>query len=162
MNLSGHSYIQECIYKKLKAETLQLPGILSNFCLSNVKMWVFVVWRWWCWLYPRLWGFWEECLTIHSPPALFFFKVEISLCTLIPLLRPGSVHSGSASWDNCGRIVPDKLHVNSFPDRFPHHAWTTAWSAHSDFLRSSVYVCLDVSCHVHLWQNDQGLLHAMQ
>ena len=39
-----------------------------------------------------------ECLTIHSPPALFFFffKVEIRLRTLIPLLRPGSVHSGSA------------------------------------------------------------------
>ena len=29
--------------------------------------------------------------------AFFFFKVEISSHTLIPLLRPGSVHSGSAS-----------------------------------------------------------------
>ena len=27
----------------------------------------------------------------------FFFKVEISSHTLIPLFRPGSVHSGSAS-----------------------------------------------------------------
>ena len=27
----------------------------------------------------------------------FFFKVEISVCTLNPLLMPGIVHSGSAS-----------------------------------------------------------------
>ena len=35
------------------------------------------------------------------PLALFFllpfFKVEISLCKLIPLFSPGPVHSGSAS-----------------------------------------------------------------
>ena len=44
-----------------------------------------------------------RCSTIHSLPALiFFFKVEISLRTLIPLFRPGSVHSGSASWDDSG------------------------------------------------------------
>ena len=30
-------------------------------------------------LCARIWG---ECSTIHSPPALFFSKVEISLCTL--------------------------------------------------------------------------------
>ena len=39
----------------------------------------------------------KECLTIHSPPALFFL-VEIRSRTLIPLFRPGSVHSSSASW----------------------------------------------------------------
>ena len=49
----------------------------------------------------------------------FFFKVEISLCTLIPLFRPGSVHSGSVRWDNCGWIFPDESHVSLFPDRFP-------------------------------------------
>ena len=44
-----------------------------------------------------------EFSTIHSSPSLlflssfFFFIVEISSCTLIPLLRPGSVHSGSTS-----------------------------------------------------------------
>ena len=40
-----------------------------------------------------------ECWTIHSPPALFFFffEEEIRSRTLIPLFRPGSVHSGSAS-----------------------------------------------------------------
>ena len=31
----------------------------------------------------------------------FFSKVEISLPTLISLLRPGSVHSGLASCDDC-------------------------------------------------------------
>ena len=39
----------------------------------------------------------------------FFFKVQISLCTLIPLFRPESVHSGSVSWDDCGWVIPDKL-----------------------------------------------------
>ena len=41
-----------------------------------------------------------ECSTIHSPPALFFVflsEVEIRSRTLILLLGPGSVHSGSAS-----------------------------------------------------------------
>ena len=65
----------------------------------------------------RIWG---ECLTIQSPPALFFFKLGISLCTLIPLIGPGSVHSGSASWDDYGQVFPDRLHVSSFPKRFPH------------------------------------------
>ena len=42
-----------------------------------------------------------ENLTIHSPPAPFFslfFLVEISSCTPFLFFRPGSVHSGSASW----------------------------------------------------------------
>ena len=40
-----------------------------------------------------------ECLTNHSPPALFlkYVYVAISSRTLIPLFRPGSVHSGTAS-----------------------------------------------------------------
>ena len=33
---------------------------------------------------------------------------------------PGSVRSGSASWDDCGRMFHDKLRVSSFPDWFPH------------------------------------------
>ena len=62
-----------------------------------------------------------ECSTIHFPPVLFFFfEVEISLLTLIPLFMPGSVHSGSASWADCGWVTSDKLCVSSFPDRFLH------------------------------------------
>ena len=45
----------------------------------------------------------------------FFLKVEISLFTLIPLFMPQSVHSGSASWDDCGRVLPDELHVSLLP-----------------------------------------------
>ena len=54
------------------------------------------------------------------PTCIFFFEVEISSRTLIPLFMPGSVHSGSVSWDDCGRIYPDKLHMSLFLDRFPH------------------------------------------
>ena len=74
---------------------------------------------------PRILG---ECSTVYSPPALFFFffKVEISWRTVIPLFMPGSVHRGWTSWDDCGRLFPDKLRVSSFLDRLPHHAWTAA------------------------------------
>ena len=60
----------------------------------------------------------RECSTIHSPPALFF-KVKISLRTLIPLFTPGLVHSGSGSWDDGDRVFPDEFPVSSFPDRVP-------------------------------------------
>ena len=66
-----------------------------------------------------------EYLTIQ-PALFFFFKVEIILCTLIPLLRPGTVHSGSGSCDNYGLVCPDELRMSSFLDRFPHYAWTVA------------------------------------
>ena len=36
---------------------------------------------------------------------------------------PGSVHSGSVSWDACGHVFSQTLRVSSFPDRFPHYAW---------------------------------------
>ena len=66
----------------------------------------------------------------HSFPACVAFKIFFfwfrSLHTLIPLFMPGSVHSCSASWEGCGRMFPDKLHVSSFLDRLPHYAWTVA------------------------------------
>ena len=80
--------------------------------------------NWW-WLLTHLRGFWE-----NVPPfipslrfllLLLLFKVEISSSTLIPLCMPGSVHAGSASWDDWGRMFPDKLRVSSLPDRFPHY-----------------------------------------
>ena len=58
------------------------------------------------------------------PACAFYFSVEISSRTLIPLFKPGSVQSGSASWNDCGRVFPDELHVNSFLDSFPHYAWS--------------------------------------
>ena len=75
-----------------------------------------------------------EYSTIHSPPAvylfiyLFIFEVELLSRALIPLIRPGSAHSGSASWDDCGRMFLDKLRVSSFPDRFLQYTWTAAVS----------------------------------
>ena len=38
-------------------------------------------------------------------------KMDISLRALVPLFRPGSVHSGSASWDDCDWVFPDKYLV---------------------------------------------------
>ena len=82
--------------------------------------------------------------------------MEISLCTLIPLFRPWSVHSGSTSWNDCGQVFSDKLRASSFPDRSPHYAWTAAaYSAHSDFNGSRMY-----ACYQHFWENDWGLLCA--
>ena len=51
--------------------------------------------------------------------AIFFFLVEISLCTLILLFTLGLVHSGSVSWDDCDQVFPDELRVSSFPERVP-------------------------------------------
>ena len=45
--------------------------------------------------------------------------MEISSRTLIPLFRPGSVHSGSASLDDCGRVFSDELRVGLFPRLVP-------------------------------------------
>ena len=86
--------------------------------------------------------------------------MEISSRTLIPFCMPGSVRSSSASWDDCGRMFPDKLRVSSFPSRFPHYSWTAALSAHSDFVGSRMYACLCVTCHLLLWQSDRDLLRA--
>ena len=98
--------------------------------------------------------------SFHTCGILGFFKVEISSCTLIPLFRPGSVPSDSVSWDDCDWVFPDKLRVSLFPNRFPHYAWIAAQTAHSDFIGSRVYTCLRVTCHLHFWQNDWGLLLA--
>ena len=113
------------------------------------------IWWWWCWwLFPCLRGFRENVQPfIPCLRFFFFFKVVISFHTLIPLFRLWSVHSGSVSWDDCGQMFSDKLHVSLFLDRFLHYAWT----AHSDFVGSRVYASLGVTCHLHFWQNDQSL-----
>ena len=55
-------------------------------------------------------------------------------------------------------MFPDRLRVSSFPDWFPHCAWTAVQSAHFDFVRSKVFACLGVTCYLHFWQNGRGLL----
>ena len=76
--------------------------------------------------FSRLRGSWENVRLFIPSQHIFFFKVEISSCTLIPLFMPGTVHSGSASRDDCGSVFRDELHVSSFPAKFPHYAWTAA------------------------------------
>ena len=101
--------------------------------------------------FARVRGLWENVRQfIPRLRFFFFFLVEISSCALIPLFRPGSVYTGSASWDDCDRVFPDELRVSSFPDS----------SAHSDFVESRVYACLGVTCHLHFWQNERDLLRA--
>ena len=78
----------------------------------------------------------------HSFPACELKKKKISLCTLIPLFRPGSVHSGSVSRDNCDQVFLDKLCVSSSSGRLPHYAWKMAYSTHSDFVGSRLYACV--------------------
>ena len=43
----------------------------------------------------------------------FFFKEKISSRTLILLFTPESVHNGSTSCDDCGRVFTDELLVSS-------------------------------------------------
>ena len=121
----------------------KLSSSVRPFCLWHGAVEVssyyyYYWWWWWWWLFSSRAWIWGECSTIHSRPAIFFFffKVEISSRTLISLFRPGSVHSGSVSWDDCDRVFPDELRLSSFPDRFPHFARKAAWSAHSDFVGS--------------------------
>ena len=103
---------------------LPLSSTLGKFDL------VWLVCHYWCrccWCCSLISLAWilGECSIMYSPPArFFFFSVEICLRTLIPLFVPGSVHSGSASWDDRGQMFPDKLCVSSFSDGFPQYAWT--------------------------------------
>ena len=61
-----------------------------------------------------------ECSTINSPPALLLLVVllkwRLARAPLIPLFffLPESVHGGSASWEDWGRIFPDNFWYNTF------------------------------------------------
>ena len=103
--------------------TSRLKSRFKSLSLSIVYIYIYI---WW-WLFPRVRGFWEK-IRPFIPCLLFFFffEMEISSRTLILLFMPGSVHNGSASWDDCGWMFHEKLHVSSFQDRFPHYAWTAA------------------------------------
>ena len=84
----------------------------------------------------RIWG---ECWTIHSPPAFFSFKVEISSRTLILLFRQGAVHVSELRW--LWLSVPWQIACQLISWQVPHYTWTVAESAHSDFIGSKVYAC---------------------
>ena len=70
----------------------------------------------------------------------------------------GSVHSGSVSQGADVQSMTSCM-LTSFPAGLPHDTWT-AKSAHSHFVGSKVLACLPVTCHLHFWQNDWGLLCA--
>ena len=53
-------------------------------------------------------------LNVSISAFAFFFQVEITLHPPTPLFKPGSVHSGSAGWDDWGWAFPDELCVSSF------------------------------------------------
>ena len=47
-----------------------------------------------------------------------------------------------------------------FRDRFPHYAWTMAYIRPLQLCWVQGVWCLGVTCHLHFWQDDRGLLHA--
>ena len=57
-------------------------------------------------------------LVIYSFIYLFIFSRNHSR-TPVSLFKPGSVHSGSASWDDFGRAFPDEIRVSSFMWKVP-------------------------------------------
>ena len=81
--LTGRSVLQ------LETQVSQQRLVLASRSLCQLVV-VVVAFSW----LAKILG---ECSTIHSPPEVVFFKVEISSRTLSPLFMPGSVHSGSAS-----------------------------------------------------------------
>ena len=84
INLGPHSRVSEqrvnhtviCVWWKAAIQIFKISG--GGFFFSPVR------------------EFWENVQQFISL-LRFFFKFETNLRTLIPLFRPGSVHSGSAS-----------------------------------------------------------------
>ena len=142
-----------CAFTLLNAQYLMLPWKLRSTILVAFYSLARIFGRMSNHSFPA-------CTFFSSFFLFFFFTVEISLRTFIPLFMPGSVHSGSASWNDCGQMFPDRLLVSSFSLKFPHYTWTVTYWAHSDFVGSGMYTCIGLTCHLHFWQNDRGLLHA--
>ena len=81
--------------------------------------------RWW-WDFPRLR---ELGRMFDSPPVplnffFFFWSGVLARAHYFHSFMSGTVHNGSAGWDDCGRMFPGKLRVRSFLGKFPHHTWT--------------------------------------
>ena len=83
--------------------------------------------------FPRVRGFGENVRRFISRLRFlfffFFFEVEFRSGTLIPLFRSESVHGGSVSWDDCGRVYPDEVRVGSIPDS-NYNAWNSCQAFH--------------------------------
>ena len=59
--------------------------------------------------FTRLRGFGVNVRQFIPCLRIFFFQMEISSHTLIPLFMPQSVNSGTASWDNYDQVFPDEF-----------------------------------------------------
>ena len=109
------------------------------------------------WLFPHLQGFrWKA---IHSLMRFFFLKWRSAHVHGFHFL--GQDQSTVAQW---AKMTVAECSLMScmwarFPDRLPHYAWT-AQSAHCNIIGPRVSACLNVTCHLHLWQNCGGLLCA--
>ena len=90
--------------------------VLYHTCIPLSFKWLELEKKWMDgWLNPRFRGFVGNNQISFPACAFlffFFFEVEITSRTLIPLFRPGSVHSGSASWDDCDRVFLEELCVS--------------------------------------------------
>ena len=110
-------------------------------CLAMNQIRLSLLVPFWWWHISRLLGFWKN------------------VCMPVPLFVPGSVHSGSVSWDDCGWMFPDKLPVSSF--QIGSH--TMDGQRDSQPTPTSLgqgYVYISETSLLDFWQNDQGLLRA--
>ena len=86
--------------------------------------------------------------SVPSCTFFFFFSMEISSPTPIPLFRPGSVHSGSVSLDDCGWAFPVELQVSWFSWWVPTLCLDSIVSGlQLCWVRGIVCSC--VNCHPH-------------
>ena len=116
----------------------------------------------WWWLFPPVWGFWENVWQFIPRLCFFsfFHKVEINLCTLIPLFRPGSVHSWwirelrrlwrSVPWRVTCKLV-SLISSYTMPGQYIKPTPTSLGQRCMPSL---------LTCHLHIWQADRGLLRA--
>ena len=89
------------------------------------------------------------------------FDNSFSACAFSPLFRPESVHSGSASWDDCDRVFPDELIACELVSW-----WVPTLCLNSDivgplwlrWVRKDA--CLGVTRHLFFWQNKRSLFRA--
>ena len=101
--------------------------------------------------------------TNHSRLRLFFFfffKWRQFARTISTLLGQRWVHSGSASWDDCGRAFPDDLCVGPFCWWVPTLSLNNMVSPLRFSLDQRLYACLAVAYHLYVWQNERGPLLA--
>ena len=82
--------------------------------------------------------------------SFLFLRGDELANTKSTLLGQGSVHNGSASWDDCDQAFTDELHVSSFRSCVP----TMCLDSLVSQLLGQALMCFTVTCYLHFWQND--------